>query len=255
MPSTVQDSGIGTQLKALIRLQHVDSRIDQLEQMRGDLPEEIRDLEDEKTGLETRISNLRQEEKENEIKSRQATLSIKESEALIKKYEEQQLQVRNNREYDALTKEIEAQKQRIIDSNQAIEVIKQTESLNTLAIEEAEKRHQELSDLLTTKKKELEEVLDDTKQEQQELESRRAEAEEAVDKRYLRAYQRLRSRVRDGRALVPLLRGAASGYSVPPQRQVEIRQRNRIVACEHTGRIIVDNELYEETIAELESSL
>ena len=255
MPSTVQDSGIGTQLKALIRLQHVDSRIDQLEQMRGDLPEEIRDLEDEKTGLETRISNLRQEEKENEIKNRQANLSIKESEGLIKKYEEQQLQVRNNREYDALTKEIEAQKQRILDSTQAIEAIKQTESLNSLAIEEADKRHQELADLLSTKKKELEDVLSDTKQEQDELESRRSEAEEAVDKRYLRAYQRLRSRVRDGRALVPLLRGAASGYAVPPQRQVEIRQRNRIVACEHTGRIIVDNELYEETIAELENTL
>ena len=255
MPTTVQDSGIGNQLKALIRLQHVDSRIDQLEQMRGDLPEEIRDLEDEKTGLETRISNLKQEEKENEVKNRQATLAIKDSESLIKKYEEQQLQVRNNREYDALTKEIEAQKLRIQEANQEIENMKQTESLNALAIEEAEKRHEELSAILDTKKKELDDVLSDTQAEQKELEDRRSEAEEAVDKRYLRAYQRLRSRVRDGRALVPLLRGAASGYSVPPQRQVEIRQRNRIVACEHTGRIIVDHELFEETIAELEGTL
>ena len=255
MPSTVQDSGIGTQLKALIRLQHVDSRIDQLEQMRGDLPEEIRDMEDENAGLETRISNLRQEEKDNEIKSRHAQLSIKESESLIKKYEEQQLQVRNNREYDALTKEIETQKLRIQESTQLIENIAQGESLNAVAITDAEERLKELTEILTTKKKELEEVLDDTKQEQQELEQKRAEAEEAVDKRYLRAYQRLRSRVKDGRALVPLLRGAASGYAVPPQRQVEIRQRNRIVACEHTGRIIVDNELYEETIAELDKTL
>ena len=254
MPTTVQESGIGEQLKALIRLQHVDSRIDQLEQMRGDLPEEIRDLEDEKTGLETRIANLKQEEKENEVNSRQAELSIKESEALIKKYEEQQLQVRNNREYDALTKEIEAQKQRIIDSKLQIENIAATKDTSIVAAEDAEQRLKELTELLKAKKEELSEVMSDTKQEQDELQTLRADAEEAVDQRYLRAYSRLRSRVRDGRALVPLVRGAASGYAVPPQRQLEIRQRNRIVACEHTGRIIVDNELYNETIKEFDKA-
>ena len=254
MPTTAQESGIGEQLKALIRLQHVDSRIDQLEQMRGDLPEEIRDLEDEHTGLETRIANLKQEEKENEVNSRQADLTIKESEALIKKYEEQQLQVRNNREYDALTKEIEAQKQRILDSKLLIENIAQTKDTSHIAIEDAQQRLDELTELLKAKKQELSEVMSDTKSEQDELQTLRDEAEEAVDKRYLRAYQRLRSRVRDGRALVPLVRGAASGYAVPPQRQLEIRQRNRIVACEHTGRIIVDNELYYETIKEFDKS-
>ena len=110
-------------------------------------------MEDEKAGLETRISNLKQEEKENEVKNRQATLSIKESESLIKKYEEQQLQVRNNREYGRPNKEIEAQKLRIQESNQDIESIKQTESLNALAIEEAEKRLQDLTAILDTKKK------------------------------------------------------------------------------------------------------
>lgn len=254
MSSIVHESGIGEQLKALVRLQHVDSRIDQLEKMRGDLPDEIRDLEDEKTGLETRLNNLKQEDKENEVALRQAEMTIKESEGLIKKYEEQQLQVRNNREYDALTKEIEAQKQRIIDSNLQIETIKQTAITNKVAFEEAEIRLKELLDILTGKRKELDEVLGDTRQEQEELEAKRAEAESAVDTRYLRAYKRLRSRMRDGRALVPLERGAASGYAVPPQRQVEIRQRNRIVACEHTGRIIVDSELYFETINELDIS-
>jgi hypothetical protein len=200
------------------------------------------------------VSNLTQEEKENEVALRQAEMTIKESEGLIKKYEEQQLQVRNNREYDALTKEIEAQKQRIIDSNLAIEQIKQTTITNKVAHDEAEIRLKELLDILTAKRKELDEVLGDTKQEQDELEAKRTEAEGAVDSRYLRAYKRLRTRLRDGRALVPLERGAASGYAVPPQRQVEIRQRNRIVACEHTGRIIVDSELYNETIGELESS-
>jgi predicted nucleic acid-binding Zn-ribbon protein len=222
--------------------------------MRGDLPDEIRDLEDEKTGLETRIANLKQEAKENEINGRQADLAIKESEGLIKKYEEQQLQVRNNREYDALTKEIEAQKQRIIDSKLQIESIAQNAESSEASVIEAEGRLAELTEILKTKQQELNEVMSDTEQEQKELESKRQEAEVAVDKRYLRAYKRLRSRVRDGRALVPLVRGAASGYAVPPQRQVEIRQRNRIVACEHTGRIVVDLELYEETIKEFEDS-
>lgn len=255
MTTTVTDSGIGEQLKALIRLQHVDSRIDQLEQMRGDLPHEIRDLEDEEKGLQTRIENLKQEEKEHEVNSRQSELTIKESEALIKKYEEQQLQVRNNREYDALTKEIEAQKQRIQEANQQIQMIAESKEPRAVASAEAETRLKELTDLLKAKRDELSEVMSDTEAEQKELQSRREKAEEEVDQRYLRAYSRLRTRVRDGRALVPLVRGAASGFSVPPQRQVEIRQRNRIVACEHTGRIIVDQELFDTTIAELEKEL
>ncbi|MFK7849081.1 MAG: zinc ribbon domain-containing protein [Rhodothermales bacterium] len=255
MTTTVTDSGIGEQLRALIRLQHVDSRIDQLEQMRGDLPHEIRDLEDEEKGLQTRVENLKQEEKEHEVGSRQAELTIKESEGLIKKYEEQQLQVRNNREYDALTKEIEAQKQRIQDGNQQIQNITESKEPRALATQEAELRLKELKEVLKAKRDELSEVMSDTEAEQKELQSRRDKAEEAVDKRYLRAYSRLRSRVKDGRALVPLVRGAASGYAVPPQRQVEIRQRNRIVACEHTGRIIVDSELFAETTTELDKEL
>ena len=104
-----------------------------------------------------------------------------------------------------------------------------------------------MTQIFNQKKGELEEVLEDTKSEQSDLEKTRAKAENEVDERYMRAYARLRSRVRDGRAVVPLERGAAAGFSVPPQRQLEIRQRNRIVACEHTGRIIVDGDLFNET--------
>lgn len=246
---TVQETSIGEQLRALIRLQHIDSRIDQIEKLRGDLPEEIRDLDDEKEGLETRIEKYKQEEQENEAAKLQADKDIKESELLIKRYEEQQLQVRNNREYDALTKEIEAQKQRIEDSQKRTQEIEDNEESHKLAIEAAEARLKELDELLETKREDLKEVLDDTKQEQAALEDRRSEAEEEVDARYLRAYKRLRRRLRDGRAVVPLERGAAAGFAVPPQRQVEIRQGNRIVACEHTGRIIVDSDLYSETVS------
>jgi len=249
--ATVQETSTGEQLKALIRLQYVDSKIDQTEKLRGDLPEEIRDLEDEKEGLETRIENFNNEQQENEVTSRRAELDIKESEQLIKRYEEQQLQVRNNREYDALTKEIEAQKQRIVDSKSKIEQIENSVEGRTAAIEDANVRLQELEDILVAKRNELMEVLNDTKHEQAGLELKRAEAEKSVDSRYLRAYKRLRSRLRDGRAVVPLERGAGGGYAIPPQRQVEIRQRNRIIVCEHTGRIIVDSELYTGTIKDM----
>ena len=248
---TATETSIGEQLRALIRLQHIDSRIDQIKKLRGDLPEEIRDLEDEKAGLETRIENIKHEQKTIAEGRLQADRDTKEAEALIKKYDDQQMQVRNNREYDALTKEIEAQKQRISDATRMIEETEGSAELQEAAIKETNERLKELDKLLQSKRADLEAVLDETKQEQSELEAQHAEAETMVDRRYLRAYDRLRKRLRDGRAVVTLVRGAAGGYAVPPQRQVEIRQRNRIVACEHTGRIIVDPELYDETVKEL----
>ncbi|NND71377.1 MAG: hypothetical protein HKN43_07345 [Rhodothermales bacterium] len=250
MPATVETS-IGEQLKALIRLQAVDSKIDQVKKLRGDLPEEIRDLEDEKAGLETRIENYQTEAKQNEIARKQAELDIQDSEGLIKRYEEQQLQVRNNREYDALTKEIEAQRGRIAEAQARIEEIDGSVDERTEAIDVAKQRLSGMDDVLGGKIKELDEVLNDTKQEQEHLETMRQDASNEVDSRYLRAYERLRSRLRDGRAVVALERGAAGGFAVPPQRQVEIRQRNRIVACEHTGRIIVDKELFDETATKI----
>ncbi len=246
------EHSIHDQLKALIRLQYIDSRIDQVTKLRGDLPDEIRDLEDERAGLQTRLEKYEQEQKEQEVARRQSELSIKESEALIARYEEQQLQVRNNREYDALTKEIEAQRQRIIESKQAILSIEQGIAPRESMMASARERLGVLAEVLSSKQDELNNVLADTKQEQDALETVRAEAADHVEKRYLRAYTRLRNRVRDGRAVVKLDRGAAAGYAVPPQRQVEIRQRNRIIVCEHTGRIIVDGDLYEETTAPMD---
>ncbi len=250
MATTIETS-TGAQLHALTRLQHIDSRLDQLHKLRGDLPEEINDLDDERAGLLTRIENIKQEQSDTDEGRSRAQRDIKEAEALIKKYDEQQTQVRNNREYDALTKEIEAQKQRITDATILLESTEDSADEQARAVEEAKQRLEELEALIQTKRTELEDVLEETKQEEEELKARRAEAREQVDKRYLRAYDRLRQRVRDGRAVVQLERGAAAGFSVPPQRQVEIRQRNRVVACEHTGRIIVDPELYEEAEKEL----
>lgn len=246
--ATAQETSTGEQLRALISLQFIDSQIDQIEKLRGDLPEEIRDLRDEKEGLSTRIEKYKQEETQNEEDKKTSETGIKDAELLITRYEEQQLQVRNNREYDALTKEVETQKQRIEESKKRIEEITQNEDGHKAVIEEAEARMKELDEILATKENDLQEVLDDTKQEQAHLEEKRSEAAQKVDARYLLAYERLRGRLHDGRAVVPIERGAAAGFAVPPQRQVEIRQGNRIVACEHTGRIIVDSDLFFKTI-------
>lgn len=248
MATTTHEHSISDQLIALIRLQHIDSKIDQIKKLRGDLPDEIKDMEDEKEGLTTRVDNLKQELKDTGVSKKQAVTDVKDAEQLIKKYEEQQLQVRNNREYDALTKEIEAQKQRIVDNTNLSEEIDLQKPVRDAAVEEADTRLKELNQELKEKHGELHEVLEDTKSEQAGLEKTRKKAEKKVDERYVRAYDRLRSRVRDGRAVVPLERGAAAGFSVPPQRQLEIRQRNRIVACEHTGRIIVDGALFQEAV-------
>ncbi len=249
MATISHEHTISEQLVALIRLQNIDSKIDQITKLRGDLPDEISDMEDEKEGLSTRLEKLEQEQKDAVIAANQAKEDVIDAEQLITKYEEQQLQVRNNREYDALTKEIEAQKQRIVDSTARGVEIELQKPLHEASIEEAQERLKALVEQLGQKNGELNEVLEDTKSEQANLEKVRKKAAKDVDDRYIRAYDRLRSRVRDGRAVVPLDRGAAAGFSVPPQRQLEIRQRNRIVACEHTGRIIVDGDLFRETVA------
>lgn len=244
--ATKTTTPIEEQLRALVRLQAIDSRIDQLEKLQGDLPDEIRDIEDEKAGLETRLRQIEEQKKEGDIQQKKLKLDIEESEGLIKKYEEQQLQVRNNREYDALTKEIEAHRQRIENAQKEIEETETGVTEGEGQVEEIETRLKELQEILEEKRNELDTVVEDTKSEQEGFAKRRKEAASGIEERYLRAYERLRNRMRDGRAVVKIERGAAAGFTVPPQRQVEIRQRDRIIVSEHDGRIIVDEALFEE---------
>jgi uncharacterized protein len=248
MPAEITSTSITDQLRALIRLQHIDSKIDQINKLRGDLPDEISDLEDERAGLETRIQKADEEGKQGEVQRRKLQMDITESEGLIKKYEEQQLHVRNNREYDALTKEIEAQRQRIVQAQAELEALAERSESNEQIVAQAKVRLEELDEVLQGKRGELGQVVEETEKEQQHFQELREEAEKAIEARYLTAYQRLRNRLRDGRAIVPIDRGAAGSYMVPPQRQVEVRLRSRIVVCEHTGRIIVDDELFRETV-------
>lgn len=255
MATAEKKTTITDQLRALIRLQHIDNRIDRIQKLRGDLPEEIEDLEDERAGLQTRLDNYEQELKEAKVNKRQSETDIKEAEGLVDKYEEQQMQVRNNREYDALTSEIETQKERIAEARETIERAEKTIAANESAIEDTKESLEDLDSILEEKREKLDEVVADTEAEESALEEVRAEAKEQVDERYLTAYSKLRDRLRDGRAVVPLHRGAAAGFAVPPQRQVEIRKRKRVIVCEHTGRIIVDKELYEETAEETNEKL
>ena len=239
--TTIED-----QLRALVRLQIIDTKIDQLTKLRGDLPDEIRDLEDERAGLQTRLTKIDQDKKEAEVQKKKLKLDIAESEGLIRKYEEQQLQVRNNREYDALTKEIEAHRQRIQSAYEEIERYDNLDEDSLETVDGADDTLNELEARIAEKRVELDRVVEETKTEQDQYEKQRAKAAEDIDGRYLRAYERLRTRVRDGRAVVPIERGAAAGFMVPPQRQVEVRQRDRIIVSEHDGRIIVDDALFAE---------
>lgn len=245
--TTIED-----QLRALVRLQSIDSRIDQLNKLRGDLPDEIRDLEDEKAGLQTRLTKIEQDKKDGEVQRKKLKLDGAESEGLIRKYEEQQLQVRNNREYDALTKEIEAHRQRIASSLEEIERLETVDTEAVDTVEGADDRLSGLDAVIVEKKAELDRVVEETRVEQEGYEKQRGVAVEGIDERYLRAYERLRTRLRDGRAVVPIERGAAAGFMVPPQRQVEIRQRDRIIVSEHDGRILVDDALFREVNAEVD---
>jgi len=235
------------QIVALIILQHIDSRIRQIQKLRGDLPNDITDLEDERAGLETRIERLEQEAKDLASSRGETERMITEAEGAIERYEKQQLQVRNNREYDALTKEIEANRKRIADAKEHYESFDEIEAENVSNTEESRQRLEELSALIDEKRTDLEIVIGDTENEMAKLDQMREETTSAIDSRYLGAYQRLVNRLRDGRAVVPLIRGAASGFAVPPQRQLEIRQGNHIVVCEQTGRIIVDEKLFEKS--------
>ncbi|WP_412063217.1 zinc ribbon domain-containing protein [Rubrivirga sp. IMCC45206] len=247
--ATTDTTTIEDQLRALVRLQIIDTKIDQLTKLRGDLPDEIRDLEDERAGLQTRLGKIDQDKKEAEVQKKKLKLDIAESEGLIRKYEEQQLQVRNNREYDALTKEIEAHRQRIGAAYEEIERYDNLDTDSAETVDGADDTLKELEARIADKRVELDRVVEETKAEQETYEKQREKAAKQIDERYRRAYERLRTRVRDGRAVVPIERGAAAGFIVPPQRQVEVRQRDRIIVSEHDGRIIVDDALFSEEAA------
>ena len=229
-------------LVALYTLQQVDSKIDEIRAYRGNLPLEIQDMEDEIAGLETRISNFKEESKKHQKDISDFKIRIKETEALIKKYEDQQNNVRNNREYDSLTKEIEYQTLDIQLSEKRIKEITAKDNDVAAKVAQAQMRLNELQASLTEKKDELHSLVEGTEKEEEQLLKRSAECEKYVEDRLLIAYKRIRKNARNGLAVVGIFDEACGGCfnRIPPQHQLDICTHKKIIVCEYCGRILVD---------------
>lgn len=232
-------------LQQLANLQYIDSRIDELKQLRGDLPEEILDIETDIARKKARLAKLEQEEKDLMVEYDNLKLELSSSEEKTKKYEDQQLAVRNNREYDALTKEIEAQKHVVENANSRIEEIEKRQEAIGPEIETARIEFENIQNELEEKNSNLNSVTKSTQEEEDLLLKKREEVEKEVDARYLRNYNRLRNGLNNGIAVVAMDRGAAFGMALPPQIQVEVRRKNKVIIDENSGRIVVDQSFFD----------
>ncbi len=241
-------------LRALYDLQLIDSRIDEIRNVRGELPLEVRDLEDEVAGLNIRleklVSNL--EVIDNDITSKKNL--IEEAKALIKKYSEQQKNVRNNREFNSLTKEVEFQELEIELAEKHIKEFKVQIEQKKEVIAQTKERLKERDNHLKHKKGELDAILAETEKEEQALISKSEDYKQSIEERLVAAYNRIRKNVKNGLAVVPIERGASGGsfFTIPPQVQVEIASRKKVITDEHSGRILVDAALAEEQKSKME---
>jgi uncharacterized protein len=232
-------------LMAVYQLQQHDSQIDKIRMIRGELPLEVQDLEDEIVGLETRIENYHAEIQSLDKLVAEKKQSIKDSESLIKKYEEQKMNVRNNREYDSLTKEIEFQTLEMQLAEKRIREYTDALSGKKLQIEESEAILNERKSDLEIKKSELNDIVEETEIEEKELAKRSDELQSRIEDRLLVAYQRIRKNARNGLAIVQIERDACGGCfnKIPPQHQLDIRMHKKIIVCEYCGRILVDSDI------------
>jgi|SRR5690606_19627076 len=235
-------------LRTLYDLQLIESRIDEIRNLRGELPLEVRDLEDEIAGLTIRVEKLNAdlEATENAIKDKQN--QIEESRTLIKKYKSQQDNVRNNREYNSLSKEIEFQELEIQLAEKQIKELKAQIAHKTEVITQSTERLSDRQNHLDHKKAELDGILAETKKEEQALLNESEKYKDQLEERLVLAYNRIRANVKNGLAVVTIERGASAGsfFSIPPQVQMEIAARKKITTDEHSGRILVDAELAQE---------
>jgi len=238
----MENQSVAQKLEALVKLQSVDSKLDQLKKLRGDLPDEVQDLEDEIEGYKTRLSRFEEELAGLEESIKKNKEAAKEAEKLIKKYNDQQKNVRNNREFDAITKEIELQE---LEIQICEKKTKEAKDLMTAKKEEIEKTNTliaERSEHLDNKKKELEGLIAESREEEDRLMAEREKATKKIEDKLLKYYERLRSSLTNGLAVVRVVRGAAEGCNIviPPQKIAEIREKKKIVIDEHSGRILAD---------------
>jgi predicted nucleic acid-binding Zn-ribbon protein len=243
--AAVKEFSVQEKLTTIISLQKIDSKIDEINKLRGELPMEVKDLEDEIEGYNTRINGLEREIKEikEDINSKKALQQ--ECAANLKKYEKQQENVKNSREFEAINKEIEMQELEIKACDKKIKDA-------TYEIEEfdTQKKHTESliaskQEILTIKQKELKVITEETSKEEAELLKNREKAAQSVENRLLIAYERIRKTFKNGLAVVAVERDSCGGCfnMIPPQRQSDIRLRKKMIVCEHCGRIMIDSEL------------
>ncbi|HZH73775.1 MAG TPA: C4-type zinc ribbon domain-containing protein [Mariniphaga sp.] len=240
-----KDVSIEEKLRALYELQSVVSEIDKIKTLRGELPLEVQDLEDELTGLKTRIVNLEDELKGLETAVKNKKIAIKDSENLIAKYTEQQNNVRNNREFDSLSKEIEFQTLEIELSEKRIKEFNVEMAEKKNAIETSKALLKDREEDLDRKKGELNEITQETRIEEEKLRSKSEKIESFIEPRLLTAFKRIRKNARNGLAVVTIQRDACGGCfnKIPPQRQMDIANRKKIIVCEYCGRILVDKDI------------
>jgi len=238
----LKDISVEEKLRALYEMQSIDAEVDRIKTLRGELPLEVQDLEDEIVGLDTRISNLNTEVSELGDTITKKKQEIKEADLLIKKYEAQQSNVRNNREFDSISKEIEFQKLEIELCEKRIKEFTAEASNKKTQIEKSDAVLADKKIDLEAKKSELDAIVSETQLEEDKLNAKSAEYKTKIEERLINAYTRIRGNARNGLAVVTVERDACGGCfnKIPPQRQMDIRTRKKIIVCEYCGRVLVD---------------
>ena len=247
--STKKEASVAEKLDALYDLQKIDSEIDRIRTIRGELPLEVQDLEDEVAGLETRNKKIQDELKELDTEIADRKQAMKDSETAIAKYKEQQNNVRNNREFESLAKEIEYQELEIKLHDKKSKEAKAKILAKKEVLDEVKERLDMRKGDLATKKAELDEIINETKKDEDKLLKASETAKSKIDDRLVTAYKRLRENAKNGLAVVPIARDSCGGCfnSIPPQRQLDIETKRKVIVCEHCGRVLYPSFKEEET--------
>ncbi|AEA44831.1 zinc ribbon domain-containing protein [Fluviicola taffensis] len=246
--ASTKETTVAEKLDALYALQKIDSQIDKIRTVRGELPLEVQDLEDEIEGLETRIKNLQEEAKEMDTEVADRKMAMKDADAAILKFKDQQNNVRNNREFESLAKEIEYQELEIKLHDKRMKETKIKITSKKEVLDEAKERLEMRKGDLKVKQDELNEIVGETQKEEEGLIAQSEKAKSLIDSRLIAAYSRLRENAKNGLAVVGVDRDSCGGCfnKIPPQRQLDIDTRRKVIVCEHCGRILVPSEVIEE---------
>ena len=248
----VKDYSVEEKLSSLVKLQKVDSKLDGIQILKGELPIEVSDLEDEITGIQTRISKHETAISDIDTEISRHNNNIKESEMLIGKYEKQLDNVKNNREFDALSKEIGLQKLEIQLSQKRIKETTAIREVKKEALDQFVARLEQRLKDMDIKKVELQKIIEKTEKEEAKLAKESDKARKNIEDRLLVSYDKIRKAYRNGLAVVSIARGACGGCfnRIPPQMQIEIGVMKKIIACEHCGRVLIDEKTIFENVEE-----